>query len=196
LAVTAAVTGGLIAGLLAGWPAAVPIGLLAAAGLLVVLRRAESPADRRERLAAAAQLPMVADLLAAALRSGAAPERAALVVGEAVAGPVGSGLVGVSRALRIGLPPAEAWARLAGLPGADRMARAAVRSAESGLAMSRALDRLADDLRCDRAAAADAAVRRASVLAVLPLGLCFLPAFLLTGVVPVIVSVSADIGRP
>ena len=66
---------------------------------------------------------------------------------------------------------------------------------ESGLAMAQALERLAEDLRCDRAAAAEAAVRRASVLAVLPLGLCFLPAFLLTGVVPVVVSILAGVGQ-
>jgi hypothetical protein len=60
--------------------------------------------------------------------------------------------------------------------------------------MAIALERLAEDLRCDRAAAAEAAVRRVSVLAVLPLGLCFLPAFVLTGVVPVVASIVSGFG--
>ena len=52
---------------------------------------------------------------------------------------------------------------------------------------------LADDLRADRAVAAEAAAQRAGVLIVLPLGLCFLPAFLLAGLVPVVVAVLGDV---
>ncbi|PWU49675.1 secretion system protein, partial [Micromonospora globispora] len=55
------------------------------------------------------------------------------------------------------------------------------------------LTRLADDLRADRSTAAEAAARRAGVLIVLPLGLCFLPAFILAGLVPVIVAVLGDV---
>jgi pilus assembly protein TadC len=55
-----------------------------------------------------------------------------------------------------------------------------------------ALSRLAEDLRADRLVRAEAAARRAGVLIVLPLGLCFLPAFLLAGIVPVIVAVLGD----
>jgi len=73
--------------------------------------------------------------------------------------------------------------------GAVRVARAAQRSAHSGAALAGALVRIADDLRNDIALANEAAARRAGVLVVLPLGLCFLPAFVLTGLVPVIVAV-------
>jgi pilus assembly protein TadC len=59
--------------------------------------------------------------------------------------------------------------------------------------MTGALGRLADDLRAARAARAEAGAQRLGVLVVLPLGLCFLPAFLLTGVVPVIVAVLGDV---
>lgn len=40
---------------------------------------------------------------------------------------------------------------------------------------------------------AEASARRAGVLIVLPLGLCFLPAFILAGLVPVIVAVLGDV---
>ena len=73
------------------------------------------------------------------------------------------------------------------------MVRAAVASAEHGGALAGLLTRLADDLRADRLIAADAAARRAGVLIVLPLGLCFLPAFMLAGLVPVIVAVLGDV---
>jgi pilus assembly protein TadC len=69
----------------------------------------------------------------------------------------------------------------------------ATRSAERGSALSRALEQQAVDLRAARAAAAEAAARKAGVLVVLPLGLCFLPAFLLAGVVPLVVSVLGDL---
>ena len=38
-----------------------------------------------------------------------------------------------------------------------------------------------------------AAARRSGVLIVLPLGLCFLPAFVLAGLVPVVVAVLGDV---
>jgi hypothetical protein len=98
-----------------------------------------------------------------------------------------------SRELRLGGEPADAWEHVAGIAGGDRLATAAVRSARSGAAMASALSRFADDLRSDRAAAAEAAARRAGVLVVLPLGLCFLPAFVLAGLVPVIVAVLGDV---
>ncbi|HEU4425315.1 MAG TPA: type II secretion system F family protein, partial [Pilimelia sp.] len=63
----------------------------------------------------------------------------------------------------------------------------------SGGALAGAFTRVADDLRADRAVAAEAAARRAGVLIVLPLGLCFLPAFVLAGLVPVIVAVLGDV---
>ncbi|MBN1173914.1 MAG: type II secretion system F family protein [Micromonosporaceae bacterium] len=149
-------------------------------------------ASRRERKQAVGQLPIVADLLAAALRSGATPDLAALVVGEAVGGPVGRRLVRVARALRLGIQPAEAWRRLREVPEAERLARAAVRSAESGTMLAHSFARLGDDLRAARSGSAEAAARRAGVLGVLPLGLCFLPSFLLTGVVPVVLSLLAN----
>ncbi|MEV6931670.1 hypothetical protein AB0M46_45255, partial [Dactylosporangium sp. NPDC051485] len=36
-------------------------------------------------------------------------------------------------------------------------------------------------------------IRRVGVLAVLPVGLCFLPAFVLTGVIPVVIAVVHDV---
>ena len=71
-----------------------------------------------------------------------------------------------------------------------------MRSQHSGAAFAGSLQRVADDLRADRLIAADAAGRRAGVLIVLPLGLCFLPAFVLAGLVPVIVAVLGDVLSP
>jgi Flp pilus assembly protein TadB len=181
--------------LVPGW-LALPAALAVFAALELVIRRWPGNTDR----GSAVDLPVAADLLAAALRAGAPPGTAARVVGAALRGPggdrpepVGDRLCRVAEALRDGTP--DAWGAMRDLPGGDRLARAAVRSAHSGAALSGALDRLAADLRADRVAAAQARARRVGVLAVLPLGLCFLPAFLLAGVVPVVIAVLGDAFR-
>jgi Flp pilus assembly protein TadB len=186
-----------VAVLLGSW-----LGVLAGAATAIALdhglRRLEPANQRRARqLAESAALPLAADLLAVTLRGGAPVDRATAAVAEALPGPLGDRLARVARMLRLGGTPAESWAQLATAdgapPGADRLIRAAVRSAEHGSALASALERLADDLRADRAIATEAAARRAAVLIVLPLGLCFLPAFILAGLVPVIVAILGDV---
>jgi hypothetical protein len=58
-----------------------------------------------------------------------------------------------------------------------------------------AVSRLAAEVRAERRSAAEQAARRVGVLAVAPLGLCFLPAFLLLGVVPVVVGLAGPLLR-
>ncbi|MEU4216745.1 type II secretion system F family protein [Actinoplanes sp. NPDC026623] len=174
------------------WWAVAP-GVAVGCGVERFLRRREPARVREARMRAVADLPLSSDLLAAALRAGAPVDRAVSAVAEALGGPLGERLDRVGRSLRLGADPPEAWAHLADVAGAERLIAAAVRSSASGGALARALTRLADDLRGDRAAAADAAARRAGVLIVLPLGLCFLPAFVLAGLVPVVVAVLGDV---
>lgn len=188
-----AVLGGVaVAVVLGGW-AGPPAGALAGILFDRMLRRFEPASSRRRRLLEVADLPLGADLLASALRAGAPVDRAVLSVAEALGGPLGERLHRVGRTLRLGGGPEEAWAHLGPVDGADRLTAAAVRTSTSGAALAGALTRLADDLRADRATSVEAAARRAGVLIVLPLGLCFLPAFILAGLVPVIVAVLGDV---
>ncbi|HEX6498801.1 MAG TPA: type II secretion system F family protein [Micromonosporaceae bacterium] len=167
-----------------------------AVGVYRWLARAGATRRRPRALAhAAANLPFTADLLGEALRSGAPVDRAVAVVGEAVGGPLGERLVRVSRALALGAPPTEAWSHLDDIAGAERVTSAAVRSANSGAALAATFHRVAEELRGAHAVAAEAAAHRLSTLIVLPLGLCFLPAFLLTGVVPVVLATLAQVLR-
>ena len=172
---------------------AVPFGVAAAIGVDQFLRRREPAELRAARLRAVADLPLGADLLAAVLRAGAPVDRSVSAVAAALGGPLGTRLDRVGRSLRLGAEPSEAWAHLADVPGAERLVAAAVRSSASGGALAGALTRLADDLRGDRSVAVEAAAHRAGVLIVLPLGLCFLPAFVLAGLVPVVVAVLGDV---
>jgi Flp pilus assembly protein TadB len=143
--------------------------------------RARDPADSPGR-----QLPAALDLLAACLSAGAAPERALAAVGVAFEGEVGTVLSSVARLAALGAPVETAWSACS----ADRrwapVARAVIRAHWSGAALTDVLTHLADDRRRALRADAQAAAQRAGVRAVLPLGVCFLPAFVLVGVVPVV----------
>ncbi len=172
---------------------AVPAGIATGFVLDRLLRRLEPAAVRTERLRAAADLPLAADLTAAALRAGAPIDNATAAVADALGGPLGARLHRVARALRLGGTPAQSWSHLGELPGADRFVAAVVRSSASGGALAGALTRLADDLRADRGVVTEAAAHRAGVLIVLPLGLCFLPAFVLAGLAPVVVAILGDV---
>jgi tight adherence protein B len=59
----------------------------------------------------------------------------------------------------------------------------------AGVPAAALLRAAAEDVRDDAAAAGLAAAERLSVRLVLPLGVCVLPAFVLVGVVPVVVGV-------
>jgi len=189
----AAGLGGFAVALFVGGLPGLAVGAAVAVVLERFLRRLEPAEARARRLREVADLPLAADLMAAGLRAGAPVDHAAAAVAEAIGGPLGDRLARVARSLRLGAEPAEAWSHLAPVAGAGRMAQAAARSSASGSALAGALVRLADDLRADRAMASEAAARRAGVLIVLPLGLCFLPAFILAGLVPVLLAVLRDV---
>lgn len=179
--------------------AVVPAVAVALAGPRL-LDRLEPAAARRQQQRLRADLPLLLDLLRACLCGGAPLQAAATAVGQAVGGPAGARLGRVTAALTVGVPPALAWVELAGdRPETDPLgpaARALARSATTGTPAVDVLGRLADDARAESRTAASEAARRAGVLAVAPLGLCFLPAFVAVGVVPVVVGLAAPVLGP
>ncbi|EXG79291.1 Flp pilus assembly protein TadB [Cryptosporangium arvum DSM 44712] len=177
-----------VAGLVGTWWGLI-VGAAVGVGVHRLVRRMPSPAINREREAAAAELPYAVDLLAAVLKSGAPLDRAVAVVGAAIGGPLGERLALVGRALRLGVVGEPGWRALDDVPGAEGFVPAAVRAADSGAALAAACTRCAADLREGREARAEAAAHRAAVWVVLPLGFCFLPAFVLVGVVPIVLGV-------
>jgi Flp pilus assembly protein TadB len=135
-------------------------------------------------------LPLALDLIAAAVRAGQ-PVSAALLLAAPVADErCGAALVRVARLLALGADPAEAWASLAQDPLLRDLARAARRSATSGIRLAAAFEQTAVDLRAARRATAQARASRAGAFATVPLGLCFLPAFVCLAIVPVVVGIA------
>ncbi|MDF3300674.1 type II secretion system F family protein [Streptomyces tropicalis] len=171
------------------------VGLAGAAALRWWLRRraAAEPARDFDPVEAARQFPLAADLLAACITAGAGTVVAARAVGEALSGPVGERLARGAAEVRLGGEPADAWRGLAALPGAAALARLLERADESGLPAAGPVARLAADARAERGRAATVRARRAAVLVTAPVGLCFLPAFVAVGVLPVVIGLAGGV---
>lgn len=170
-------------------------GVAAAVACVVLVprlaRRLESRGTRRRREELERVAPDVADLLAATLASGSPPSVALTAVAAASGAAVGDALRPVLAAIGLGADPAVAWTGVD--PVLRPIAVAMVRSAQSGAPLSEVLARVAEDLRRDRQQAIEVAARSAGVRAVVPLSACFLPAFVLVGVVPVVVSLATGL---
>jgi pilus assembly protein TadC len=174
--------------LLVGHLVGLLLGVVAAAVSVPLVRRLPSGADAARRRQIHTDLPLALELTAAGLHSGASPPAALAAVAGASPGPLGGLLTEVVARLSMGAPAAEAWAPVAEVTGLTGVAASAVRVADSGAALADVLRRQAGDLRDEQRQAALAAARRVGVTAVAPLGLCFLPAFVLMSVVPLLVG--------
>lgn len=177
---------GLAVGALLGWPWGLPSGAAGAALVGTWLSRLPSAADQARRRQREQELPQAADLLAAALMAGSTPAGALGAVAAAVGPPVADDLLPVAKSLAAGASTDEAWASAP----ADLVAVATAfrRSAESGTPAADALIATADDLRAQQRAFWREQAGRVGVRSALPLGLCFLPAFVLIGIVPVVIG--------
>lgn len=137
------------------------------------------------------EVAVVLDLLGAALSAGAGIPRAIEATGRALGGPEGLALSSVAAALVLGAPWETAWsaapARFAPLAGALRPAWT------HGAAPREALRVAGLQISQDTDARARTEAARLGVRLVLPLGLCFLPAFVLIGLVPVLLSLGSGV---
>jgi Flp pilus assembly protein TadB len=185
-----AAAAGLAAGLLVGGPvgvgAAVVVGV---AGERLLRGRDAAGASPGPLLSA--DLPVACDLLAVCLSAGLPAGRALAAVAGALPAPLGPELATVAGLYRLGAPPRRAWDDVP--PELAGLGRVLVRAGESGSAVVAALRALAGDTRAEARGRRDAAVRRAGVWVLAPLGACFLPAFLCLGVVPLVLGIAADV---
>ena len=80
------------------------------------------------------------------------------------------------------------WGDTGGDAALAPLGRTVLRALDTGSPVAESLGFLATDLRSERRAAADEAARRVAVRSAGPLGLCFLPAVVLVGIVPTIIG--------
>ena len=156
-------------------------GLLATSGSLA--RRRSGSASR----VTTAELAVALDVLAGCLGAGVAMPSALGAAAAAAPPGVAASLRLAAAALGRGDDPVRTWARLAeAAADLDPVARLCSRAAVTGAAVADEVHRTADALRSAADTTRRRRLQRASVWLVLPLGLCFLPAFVLVGVVPLV----------
>jgi Flp pilus assembly protein TadB len=174
----------------AGWALSGPVvgalGVLAGIGLAAWIGRLEPPEAARTRERMAQDLPLVVDLLSACALVGRPPDSALAAVSRAVGGPLAERFNGLRARLALGASPAAEWASLAMDQQLAPLAHAMTRTLESGAPAATGLSRLADDIRRERRTQSQIRARSVGVKAAGPLALCFLPAFMLIGVVPTV----------
>jgi pilus assembly protein TadC len=134
------------------------------------------------------------DVLAVCLAAGMAVSTAAAATARSAPPLLAQILRRAADLLALGADPAVAWSAESGPvdPQIDALLRLARRSSASGAALADAVCGLATQCRQDATHAAAATAERAGVLIAGPLGLCFLPAFVCLGIVPVIAGLAGD----
>lgn len=138
------------------------------------------------------QLPEALDLLAACLEAGLPMVTAVATVAEASPPATRALLVGIAADMRLGRVGGLAWGELHAHKVWGRVAGELARAERSGLALADGLRTQAEDARAQAREAAMTAARTVGVRSVVPLMACFLPAFVLVGVVPIVASLIGD----
>jgi pilus assembly protein TadC len=161
------------------------------AGLLVRPPARPTVRTRPDPLAVASGL----DVLAVCLTAGMAVPSAAAATAPTAPPALGAVLRRAADMLALGADPAAAWSSSAGPLDrhCEAVMRLARRSASSGAALAQGVAELAVSVRHEAADTARAAAERASVLIAGPLGLCYLPAFVCLGIVPVVAGLAGEV---
>ena len=160
---------------------------LSVAGVLArIVRPRTAPADT-------GALAQLVDLLGVALLAGLPAADALSAVSDAVehTDPASARPLRAAAArMRLGATPAEAWREVAGAARLAPIASELARATDGGGSVRAALEHAAGRLRSEADATAMARAERAAVMVAGPLGVCFLPAFVCLGVLPVVVGLA------
>ena len=154
----------------------------------VVLGRLERGSTRAADQAVRVQTPSVLDSLVACLEAGLPLRRATAVVAGLSPPEVGDQLGRVVNGVEVGLSDADAWLGLKDHAVLGPIARDIARSADWGTTIATLLAGYSRQLRLDIESEAKARARAVGVRTVLPLSLCYLPAFILLGLVPMVAA--------
>lgn len=128
------------------------------------------------------------DLLAVGMRAGLPVPVIVRAVAVEVGGTARRTLHEVADHLALGSDAAAGWEPALRDPDTAELARAARRTARTGSALADVAAELADRARSRSSELAEARAQRGAVWISAPLGMCFLPAFLCLGVLPVVLG--------
>jgi pilus assembly protein TadC len=179
---------GVAFGLGGGSPLFLLLGGLGCPAVAIGLGRLERgrARERRERLRREA--PGALEAIAACLEAGLPLRQATAVVAGLSPPGVGALLHRVGQGVAVGLTDAEAWLGLAGDEVLGPLAKDVARAAGWGTTVGAILTDYAADLRRDLAGEARTRARAVGVRTALPLAACYLPAFVLLGLVPILLA--------
>ncbi|AKE40425.1 type II secretion system protein F domain-containing protein [Corynebacterium kutscheri] len=99
----------------------------------------------------------------------------------------------VARMLSMGVHPLRAWEELAEVDGLEEIAVLVRNSLRSGSALASGFERIAHTLRAQVEDHAVERAEKAGVLIALPLTCCFLPAFFVLGLAPVLITLGTTV---
>ncbi len=133
-------------------------------------------------------VPQLADLLALCLAAGAELHEALSAILDSAPPSARPQLEQTVALMALGVSPDAAWAHWG--HEVAPLVRAFERSARTGSAVADECRRISADMRAEQLAHIQQRARSIGVKSVFPLMACFLPAFVLLGVVPVVVSLA------
>lgn len=188
LALVAALVVPLASAVLLGWPMGGLVGIVAAPFAHRAVGQLESAATRQRTARIAAQLPGALDLMVATLAVGRPPMTAFALAAEATSEPLGPQLASVASRLAVAGDSMTVWRTVAHDPALAPVARAFRRAEVSGMPVAQVVSGVADELRREHRARRREDSRKVGVRTAAPLGVCFLPAFFLVGIVPTIIG--------
>lgn len=162
------------------------IGGAAAATSAIVLHSIRTELIARRQRSLAVALPRTCDLLAVSLEAGLPVRTGAAVVAEVVPAPMSEILAEAVAKTELGVDEHRVWQELSAEPALAGLGRELGRGAATGISLTARLRVLAADARKRQAAVAQTRAKRVGVRSVLPLMMCFLPAFVLLGLVPIL----------
>jgi pilus assembly protein TadC len=181
---------GALAFAVSGAVAGVVVAVLAVVAGVVTMRRSGAgppgPGD-------AAELAGRWELLAVCLEAGLPVAAALSATAAPLTGATGTLLRRVTGLLELGADPDDAWQVAADSPALATFARAAGRSAGTGAALAQVARVEGARIRAELIDTAQERAQRAAVHITGPLGLCFLPAFLVLGIAPVVVGLAGEV---
>lgn len=185
IAVLGAAAGMGLGWVFAGTAAGLSVGAAAGTSAAIWLVKRAHP-DGKDQRRLAREFPLVLSFLALVVESGSPLRSAAAVVSEVCDNTNAERLRAVLARCEVGFTDGEAWRTLVDDPVWGDVARELARCVDSGAALGEVLRSAATQAAKTEAAREIAKARSVGVASTLPLVCCFLPAFLLVGVVPII----------
>jgi len=158
------------------------------AAVVLALGWLEPRSARRRRQQLITEVPQALELVAACLAAGLPVRTACAAVVQSFDGPVADDLGQVLSLMDLGVADAEAWRTLHDHPQLGLVAADLSRSVESGTSTVEGLQHHAAAAREARRGALQVRARAVGVRSVLPMMMCFIPSFMLLGIVPAVVS--------